>query len=578
MLKERQLSELADIVGEDYFSSEEYMRKLYSQDIAALPGLVHDLLDTSVAAVAQPTTSEVVANLLTYCLKERIPLVPRGHGTSGYGGVLPTKGGIVVEMTRMNEIYNIDKENMTVEVGAGIIWGKLIEDLEDEGLAVAAYPSSAPSSTVGGWVAAGGTGIGSTKYGGISQQVVDLEVVLPDGQIIKTTEAGEALFEGYKGLDYMYHPGTDQYQWGPPGHDKPGPNVTELFVDSNGTLGIITKVTLKIIPLRTIQPMAASFRSRKLMIGAMKDILEATRPFYLHFITSDFYRMLGEVDKAPDTIGEWIVLSTYEGSDAEVAGEVEKFHHFVSRYGGTVESTELAHHEWAERFYPLRIKRLGPSLAPSEVYVPLEHLDEYLDHLDRHFKGEKYAVEGAIDDLGEVAALAWFLDDERRKISFLMGWYRSLDFIKLGLEHGGRAYSIGMWNAGHSLSYYGRKNFGLMERLKSKTDPKNRLNPGKVFPASLNLSLRFNLLILLAATIAVPVVLWFAWLLVPDLLIQYVPWLMLQDIGSVFIALVLGLVAGVVVIEIANIIPITFLLAIGGHFMRWGRKIFKGKK
>ncbi|MHA2212907.1 MAG: FAD-binding oxidoreductase, partial [Candidatus Thorarchaeota archaeon] len=133
MLKERQLNELADIVGEDFFSSEEYMRKLYSQDIAALPGLVHDLLNTDVEAVAQPINSEVVANLLKYCLKERIPVVPRGHGTSGYGGVLPTKGGIVVEMTRMNEIHNIDREKMTIEVGAGIIWGKLIEDLEDEG-------------------------------------------------------------------------------------------------------------------------------------------------------------------------------------------------------------------------------------------------------------------------------------------------------------------------------------------------------------------------------------------------------------------------------------------------------------
>ncbi|MFW9800656.1 MAG: FAD-binding oxidoreductase, partial [Candidatus Thorarchaeota archaeon] len=510
MLRGRHLRELADIVGEDYFSAEEYMKRLYSEDIAALPGLVDDLLNTEVEAVAQPTSSGVVSNLLQYCVKEKIPLIPRGHGTSGYGGVLPTKGGIVVEMTRMNEIYNIDRESMTVEVGAGIIWGKLIEDLEDEGLAVAAYPSSAPSSTVGGWVAAGGTGIGSTKYGGIAQQVVDLEVVLPDGQIIRTKDAGQALFEGYEGLDYRYHPGTDAYHWGPVGHDEIGQDVTQLFIDSNGTLGIITKVVLKMIPLRNIVPMVASFRSRKLMIGALKELLEATRPFYLHFITGEFFRMLREIDKAPKTIGEWIVLSTYEGTEAEVAGEVEKFKHFVNRYNGTVESSELAHHEWDERFYPLRIKRLGPSVAPSEVYVPLEQLEEFLEHNDRHFKGEKFAIEGAITDLGDVAALGWFLDDERRRISFLMGWYRSLDFIRLGMNHGGKAYSIGMWNVAHSLSFFGKKNFGLMKRIKNVTDPKNRLNPGKVFPGPLQLSLRFNLLILLAVAIAVPVVLWLA--------------------------------------------------------------------
>ncbi|MCK5152280.1 MAG: FAD-binding oxidoreductase, partial [Candidatus Thorarchaeota archaeon] len=188
MIKRKELQELADIVGEDYFSSEDYMRDLYSSDIAALPGLVNDLLKTKADAIAQPTTTEIVSNLLKFCSTIGIPIVPRGHGTSGYGGALPTRNGLIIEMTRMNEVYSIDKENMTVEVGAGIIWGNLLEVLEDEGLSVAAYPSSAPSSTVGGWVAAGGSGIGSTKYGGIKEQVVDIEVVLPDGRIIRTND------------------------------------------------------------------------------------------------------------------------------------------------------------------------------------------------------------------------------------------------------------------------------------------------------------------------------------------------------------------------------------------------------
>ncbi|MFW9817843.1 MAG: FAD-binding oxidoreductase, partial [Candidatus Thorarchaeota archaeon] len=154
MIRNKHLRNLADIVGEDYFSSEEYMVGLYSTDIAALPGIVNDVLNPNAEAVAQPTTTEVVSNILKYCKENQIPVVPRGHGTSGYGGALPTRGGLVVEMTRLNEIHHIDRQNMTVEVGSGIIWGKLIEELEDEGVTVAAYPSSAPSSTVGGWVAA----------------------------------------------------------------------------------------------------------------------------------------------------------------------------------------------------------------------------------------------------------------------------------------------------------------------------------------------------------------------------------------------------------------------------------------
>ena len=129
MIREKHFQQLADIVGEDFFSAEEYMTHLYSHDIAALPGIVNDVLNPQAEAVAQPTTTEVVSNLLKFCRKEDIPVVPRGHGTSGYGGALPTKGGLVVEMTRMNEIYGIDKEAMVIEVGSGIIWGKLLEDL-----------------------------------------------------------------------------------------------------------------------------------------------------------------------------------------------------------------------------------------------------------------------------------------------------------------------------------------------------------------------------------------------------------------------------------------------------------------
>ena len=155
MIRSKELQELADILGEDFFSADLYMRDLYSSDVAALPGIVNDLFQTEVDAIAKPTSTEVVSNILKYCTSKKIPVIPRGNGTSGYGGALPTKNGLVLEMTQMNEVYSLDKENMTVEVGTGIIWESLLEFLEDEGLTVAAYPSSAPSSSVGGWINAG---------------------------------------------------------------------------------------------------------------------------------------------------------------------------------------------------------------------------------------------------------------------------------------------------------------------------------------------------------------------------------------------------------------------------------------
>jgi len=474
----------------------------------------------------------------------------------------------------MNEVYHIDKEAMTVEVGAGIIWGSLLETLEDEGLTLPTYPSSAPSSSVGGWVAAGGTGIGSTKYGGIKDQVVDMEVVLPDGSVIRTKADGQQLAIDRKEPVYSYYPGSETYVFGPTDNEPFSDDVTDLFIDSNGTLGVITKVVLKLIPRLNIRSMVASFRSQKLMINALNDILEATRPFYLHFISNAFYHMLEEVGKAPDTTGHWIILSHYEGTEDEVAGEVEKFHHFVRRHNGAVESDEIANHEWDERYYPMRIKRLGPSLAPSEVYVPLENLDKFLSDIDEHFKSEKFAVEGAISNTGEVAALVWFLDDERRRIPFLMGWYRSLDFINIGIKNNGRAYSIGMWNAPHSRSYYGKEKFGQMSEIKQRLDPKKIVNPNKVFSSPLKLSLRLNLLIVLVAGIAVPIVLYLAGLWFPTIVGAYAPWIVPVTGPDFITASWLGLAIGYIVVEIVNQLPIGFMLTFGGPFMRLFRRIF----
>ncbi|MFW9974678.1 MAG: FAD-binding oxidoreductase [Candidatus Thorarchaeota archaeon] len=572
MIAKKHMQKLADIAGEDYFSSEGYMTKLYSHDIAALPGIVNDVLNPNAEAVAQPSTTEVVSNLLKYCKQEHIPVVPRGHGTSGYGGALPTKGGLVLEMTRLNQIHHIDRKNMTVEVGSGIIWGKLIEELEDEGLTVAAYPSSAPSSTVGGWVSAGGSGIGSTKYGGIAEQVVDLEVVLPNGEIIRTKDTSEEHFiignerKGFVGGDTFYGDISDKLTY--------NSNSTQLFVDGNGTLGIITKVVLKIIPLRNIKPTTSSFRSQNLMVGALQDILEATRPFYLHFITDKFYKMLKDVNKAPPTTGEFIISCSFEGTEDEIATEIEKLKHIVNRYSGSLESDEVAEHEWSERFYPMRIKRLGPSLAPSEVYVPLENLDEYINHMNKHFKSEDFALEGAITDRGEVAVLTWFPDDERRRISFLMGWYRSLDVINLGLKHGGRAYSIGMWNAAHSRSFYGKEDYTKMSNLKQKTDKKGYLNSHKVFPGPLVLSVRLNILIMLIAGLVAPIVVWLAGILVPSIIQAYVPWMFMNDLASFLVWFIIGIFAGFVVSEFVNLIPITVVLSIGTPFLRLFRKVF----
>ncbi|MHA1135824.1 MAG: hypothetical protein ACTSSE_04990 [Candidatus Thorarchaeota archaeon] len=98
-------------------------------------------------------------------------------------------------------------------------------------------------------------------------------------------------------------------------------------------------------------------------------------------------------DPSTCTSNEWLVLCALEGTDAENETDAAKIAEIISMYHGTVEVDEIGHHEWAERFYPMRIKRLGPSVAPSEVYVPLSRMVGFIEHCNKHFKGEKMAME-----------------------------------------------------------------------------------------------------------------------------------------------------------------------------------------
>ena len=147
-------------------------RKLYGHDIGSLPSLVRPLLGTTVPeAVVQPETEEELTELIRWAVKREISVTPRGKATSGYGGVLPVRKGIVVDFYRMSRILHIDPEAQTATVESGVVWEKLDHELAKQGLTLRLYPTSYPSSTVGGWLAQGGAGIGSYEAGWFRENV-----------------------------------------------------------------------------------------------------------------------------------------------------------------------------------------------------------------------------------------------------------------------------------------------------------------------------------------------------------------------------------------------------------------------
>ncbi len=157
VLKRKQNEKLAKIFG-DRLLTEKHELVLSALDVGSLPKQVGWLMKTTPDAIVQPLTSEEISDLYKFAQKHKVPLVPRAAGTSGYGGAIPRKGGVVVDMRRMNNILEIDRENLTVTVEPGIAWANLQFELNRDGLDIRCYPSSGISATVGGWAAQGGDG------------------------------------------------------------------------------------------------------------------------------------------------------------------------------------------------------------------------------------------------------------------------------------------------------------------------------------------------------------------------------------------------------------------------------------
>ena len=154
------LKALEEIFG-DRLSVEDAELRLCTHDVGNLPDIVGiavmDLLVNRMAtAIVQPVSTDEVVALLKFATAQKVPVTPRAAGTSGVMGAVPAKGGIVVELMRMNKILEIDKEGMTVTVQPGVVWNPLEEELNRHDLSLPIYPSSAPSSAVGGWIGSGG--------------------------------------------------------------------------------------------------------------------------------------------------------------------------------------------------------------------------------------------------------------------------------------------------------------------------------------------------------------------------------------------------------------------------------------
>ncbi len=217
MEREQALRELEKIVGAGNVLASRAERTVYSYDASVFRG--HDLL-----AVVFPETAEHISELVAWCNQHRIPYIARGSGTAISGGSIPTHGGIMIELAHMNRVLEIDTVNRYAVVEPGVVNQDLKQQLAEHGYGQTYVPDpgSQVVSTIGGNVATNAGGMHCLKYGITSNHILGLEVVLPNGDII---ELGGRI------------------------PDQPGADLTGLLVGSEGTLGIVTKIIVRLMRL-----------------------------------------------------------------------------------------------------------------------------------------------------------------------------------------------------------------------------------------------------------------------------------------------------------------------------------------
>ena len=457
VLTEEQSRGLRAIFGQraNFDASE---RMLYGHDLGVVPALVKPLVgDTTPHGVVQPVDEGEIVRLVRWAQTEGLPLVPRAKATSGYGGVMPIKGGIVVDFRRMAGIVAVDRDGMTATVLPGTVWRFLDADLAKHGLTLALYPTSYPSSTVGGWLAQGGAGIGSFQAGWFRDNVVSARVVMPDGSA-----------KVFAGAD------------------------VDLVSDAEGITGLVTEVTIRVRPLVTMTASAVRYESAASLEAGLVAVAAQGLPIWsVSFINPT---MADLKNKAPEKVLHdlphatpppipvaYVAVFAYPlGAE----GAVEAIGAAAGRTGGTVLDEATAAHEWDDRFNLLKVKRLGPSLVPAEVVVPLTGLGAALDDLDARI-AHPMVIEGVLARNragGFDAVLLGFIPHDERTLGFNLAYGSAVTALSVAKAHGGRAYSTGIYFTGEGSSILGAERLARLQDLKRQLDPRGLMNPGKVLP------------------------------------------------------------------------------------------------
>jgi len=458
VVREDVVTSLREICGEDRVKTDRVERKMYSFDIGAMPSLVKPFVPAGTAgAVVRPRDESQLVKLVGLAQQKGVALVPRGWATSGYGGVLPPGGAIVVDMSGWQKVVSVDTERLTVRAQAGAIWEQIDREIGKQGLTLRLYPSSYPSSSTAGWLAQGGSGFGSYEYGMFKDNVVSARVVLPTGEI----------------------------------REFAGDDLLAFVADAEGTTGLITEVEFRVRPLEPEVHRLVAFPDASRLGAALAAVSAQRLPIWsITFLNPESTRLKKQLPHRhghpyeeanehyePQIPESYLAVIAYPESrrgaiDTALAAIIET-------QAGIELDQRAAEHEWEQRFAPMRLKRVGPSIIPTEVVVPLTELQAVLADIDSKID-QPFILEGMVGK-GDNVVLLGFIPHDERSFNFNVAFALSLSVIKIAKAHRGAAYSTGLYFRREAASVLGEERLAALKRFKEANDPKGILNPGKVY-------------------------------------------------------------------------------------------------
>jgi glycolate oxidase len=424
-------------------------------------------IETFPSAVVWPNSADDVAKVMRYAYENSISVVPRGAGTGMTAGAVPSKGAIVLSFEKMKRILEIDSGNLDVLCEPGVINGKLQDELERMGLFYPPDPASMNFCTIGGNVAENAGGPRAIKYGVTRDYVMELEAVLPNGDIITT---GVKTSKGVVGYD-----------------------LARLLTGSEGTLAVFTKIRLKVLPLPAeVITLLAIFDDLEASGEAVAKIISAKIiPRTLEFM--DREAIVAVEDFKPVGLprdAEAILLIELDGHPVSITGEAEKIADICQKLGAEIimaEDEDARNQLWSSRrSISAALYRIKPTKINEDIVVPRNMVTEMLKRLRN--LSEEYNIKIVnFGHAGDGNIHVNVMVDKSVEEEYTKGLGLAARIFKDALSLGGTIsgeHGIGLTKAAYLGMELSKTEIEIMKSIKGIFDPKNILNPGKIFSSS----------------------------------------------------------------------------------------------